>query len=366
VCGLVADLVPEALGEAAGAGAVGGGARGDRAAIARRSLDTSNAARIIRRDPRATHLPTTPPEHPLVRLLIPSSTPAVRLAFVLVIIVGATIAVVAGHGQATFRGGVQTVALYATVRDASGRLVPDLDRAAFQVLDDGRPAGITVFSNEVQPFTAAIMLDMSGSMLGRVLTVRDSARRFIDALSARDRARIGTFGVEVAISPLLTGDKAVLTRVLAEELWPGGFTPLWRATMAAMSSLGSEPGRRVILVLSDGQDSDRSDHRPGPGDVKRLAVQDAFMVYAIGFEGPGFSSELADVAEETGGGHFELKSDADIANTFARVAEELRHQYLLGFSPTVLDGKTHKVEVRIAGSGFKVRAAKSYVAKEPR
>jgi Ca-activated chloride channel homolog len=301
-----------------------------------------------------------------VRLLVQSSTPAVRLALVAAIVFGAAIAVVARQEQATFRAGVQTVALYATVRDADGRLVPDLDRGSFQVLDDGRSAAITVFSNEIQPFTVAIMLDMSNSMLWRVLTVRDSARRFIDALSARDRARIGTFGAEVAISPHLTSDKAVLARVLAEELWPGGFTPLWRATVAAMSSLDGEQGRRVVLVLSDGQDSDNFNHRPGPGDVKRLAVRGAFMVYAIGFQGPGFSHELADVAEETGGGHFELKSDADLANTFARVAEELRHQYLLGFSPTVLDGKTHTVELRIRRNGFKVRAAKSYVAREQR
>jgi len=301
-----------------------------------------------------------------VRLLVQSSTPAVRLALVAAIVFGAEIAVFARQEQATFRAGVQTVALYATVRDADGRLVPDLDRGSFQVLDDGRSAAITVFSNEIQPFTVAIMLDMSNSMLWRVLTVRDSARRFIDALSARDRARIGTFGAEVAISPHLTSDKAVLARVLAEELWPGGFTPLWRATVAAMSSLDGEQGRRVVLVLSDGQDSDNFNHRPGPGDVKRLAVRGAFMVYAIGFQGPGFSHELADVAEETGGGHFELKSDADLANTFARVAEELRHQYLLGFSPTVLDGKTHTVELRIRRNGFKVRAAKSYVAREQR
>ena len=301
-----------------------------------------------------------------MRRLVPPSTSAVRLAFVLAIVAGATIAAAARQGPATFRAGVQTVAIYATVRDGEGRLIPDLDREAFQVLDDGRPARIAVFSNEVQPFTAAIMLDMSGSMVGRLLTVRDSARRFVDALSVHDRARIGTFGAEVAISPHLTGDKAVLIRVLSEELWPGGFTPLWRATMAAMSSLDREPGRRVVVVMSDGRDSDAFDHAPGPGDVKRLAVRDAFMVYAIGFQGPGFSSELADVAEETGGGHFELTSDADLASTFARVAEELRHQYLLGFLPSALDGRTHKVEVRIPRTGFTVRAAKSYVAREQR
>ncbi len=69
------------------------------------------------------------------------------------------------------------------------------------------------------------------------------------------------------------------------------------------------------------------------------------------------------MVEETGGGHFEIKSDDDLGNTFARVAEELRHQYLLGFSPASLDGKTHRLEVQVTQPGCKVRARKSYVAQ---
>ena len=299
-----------------------------------------------------------------MRLPLPPATVG-AIVLAAVIAAGGTAArPAASPRQASFRSGVQTVAIYATVRDAGGRLVTDLGRTAFRVLDNGRPVEFSIFSNEVQPFTAVIMLDMSGSMLARVLTVRESTKRFIDAMSANDRARLGTFGAEVAISPILTNDKTVLMRVLSEEMWPGGFTPLWRATMAAMASLDGEPGRRVILVLSDGRDTDASRRSPGPDGVKRKAVRDSFMFYAIGIEGPDFANDLTDVAEETGGGHFELRSDDDIGNTFARVADELRHQYLLGFSPTVMDGKLHKLEVKVSGAGLEIRAAKSYVARE--
>jgi Ca-activated chloride channel homolog len=294
------------------------------------------------------------------------------LAVTGVIAIGLGVRPAAEPRQATFRTGVQTVAIYATVRDAGGRLVPDLDRSAFRVLDNGRPVELSVFSNEPQPFTAAILLDMSDSLEERVLLVRESTMRFIDALSDRDRARIVTFGDEVAISPILTGDKALLKRVLAEELWPGGYTPLWRALMAAMTSLDGEQGRRVLLVLSDGADTDSGPRLAKSDDVKRRVVRDAFMVYAIGIEGPEYTNVLAGAAEETGGGHFKLKSDADLGDTFSHVAEELRHQYLLGFSPTVLDGQVHKLDVQVVRTmlgmevvrnDLSVRAARSYVAR---
>jgi len=309
--------------------------------------------------------------------------------------------------QPTFRAGVRTVALYATVSDKEGRLVPDLPQDAFRILDDGRPAAITVFSNDVQPITVAIMLDMSNSMTGRVIRVRDSAERFIEAIAPGDRARLGTFGWEVAISPWLTDDKTVLRRVLHEELWPGGGTPLWRALLAAMTSLDAETGRRVVLVLTDGNDSDVTrlgTSRPTSKDVKRRAVRDAFTIYAIGMEraagsdptggasrttsggiasgvvlgqfpknqpsggvySGGLSDEIVEVVEETGGGHFELAREADLGDTFARVAEELRHQYLIGFSPAALDGKTHKLELRVTRPGCTARARKSYVAEGER
>ena len=71
---------------------------------------------------------------------------------------------------------------------------------------------------------------------------------------------------------------------------------------------------------------------------------------------------LAKIAGETGGGYFELTRAEDLASTFARVADELHRQYALGFEPSKLDDKTHKLEVKIKQPGAKARARKSYVA----
>src|SRR5436305_480828 len=157
--------------------------------------------------------------------------------------------------QPVFRGGARTVPVYATVHDQDGRLVSNLSKGDFVILDEGNPVPITTFSNDILPITVAVMLDMSVSMTGEHVRVREAALQFVDRLLPPDRVRIGTFGDEIALSPWLTGDKARLARVLREEVWPGGGTPLWSAMQAAMLSLATETGRRVVLTLSDGVDT---------------------------------------------------------------------------------------------------------------
>lgn len=250
--------------------------------------------------------------------------------------------------------------VYATVQSRDGRLVPGLTKDDFEVHDEGRPAPITVFSSDPQPITVAVLLDMSGSMESHFLRVREATRHLIDALAAGDRARIGTFGAEVALSPHLTGDKRILQRVLAEELWPGGRTPLWEAVVAAMRSLDRESGRRVVLAVTDGFDSD-----DGPvGEARRRAERDGFMIYAIGLEGSLLEEELLDLAERTGGGHFVLERNAELTAAMTRVIEELRHQYLIGFSPGVADGRMHRLQVRVNRERMSVRARRQYRAPE--
>jgi VWFA-related protein len=290
-----------------------------------------------------------------------------------------------------FRAGAQTVPVYATVRDRDGHLVPALTKSDFAVFDDGRPAVVTTFSNDVIPTTMALLLDMSTSMAGEHLRVRDAALTFVRALLSHDRVRIGTFGDEIALSPWLTSDQAVLSRVLHEEVWPGGNTPLWTAMYAGMASIAAEPGRRVVLALTDGIDTGcprmiglapvpqpmmdvapqtvASQPSPLPpircaslADVDRLSVDAEFMVYAIGMEGPGLGGGLIRLADESGGGHFELQRNDDLASTFTEVADELHHQYALGFTPVSLDGRVHSLEVRLSRSGLTARARKSYVA----
>lgn len=282
-----------------------------------------------------------------------------RLSVALVTIVAASVA--AQQPRSVFRSGARTVMVHATVRGGDGRLVPDLPREAFTVLDNGRPADVTVFSSEPQPITVTLLIDMSGSMEKHFLRVRAATREFIKALHPEDRARIGTFGDEVALSPHLTGDKALLWRIVEEETWPGGGTPLWTAAHEGMTSLEKEEGRRVVLVLSDGVDATANPAYTA-ADVESRAIKQGFMLYAIGVEGTGLDSRVKDIADYTGGGFFDLKPTDDLASTFARVVEELRHQYVLGFTPAALDGKRHRVEVKLPSGGMKARARQYYVA----
>lgn len=271
------------------------------------------------------------------------------------------------EAQRPFRSGVQTVAVYVTVNDSQGRTVPELTRDDFRVLDNGRPVDIATFSSDPQPLTVALMLDMSASMSGRFLLVREATASFVDALLPSDRAQIGTFGTEVAVSPLLTNDKRALKRVLDEEVWPGGGTPLWNAIDTAMNALAPADGRRVILVITDGSDSiSLPGMRRGFANVERRARNEGFMVFAVGMEATGLSREIVDLTTQSGGGHFELSHDADLTQAFARVTASLRNQYMIGFVPAALDGKLHTLEVRMMRPGLTARGRATYLAVAPR
>ena len=130
------------------------------------------------------------------------------------------------------------------------------------------------------------------------------------------------------------------------------------------------------MVFTDGDDTGSASSL---GKVVDRARADEVMIYAIGLEsvymgGPGRmvrtrpDGGLRKIADETGGGYFELKKTEELGPAFTRVAQELHSQYLLGFTPKNLDGKVHKLEVRSKDPGNKARARRSYVAtavKEP-
>jgi len=289
----------------------------------------------------------------------------------------------------TFRSGISTVSVYATARASDGRLVPDLTKEDFEIKDNGKPRDITVFSREIVPITVTLMLDMSGSREVQVEWARTAATALVGELLPADRARIGTFGWEIAMSPRLTGDKAYLQRVIDEEIWPGGPTPLWDSLDAAMASLDGETGRRVILLLTDGYDSYSRGPDPGqrvrPGtvaiaaqprtkfdDVRDRTNRGVFMVYAVS-AGPAVSSSgrlmgdalnvsLKMLTTETGGGFHEFETTKDAGEAMVHVAEELHHQYLLGFEPIAADGKVHRLDVRVTRPGVSAKARQTYMA----
>jgi len=374
---------------------------------------------------------------------------------------GATLAT-AQQGP-TFRTDTSAVSVYATVIDEDGRLVPNLTQADFEVYDNGKRQDMTVFSNAVQPITIVVMLDRSGSMHEYFTLVSNATGAFLDNLLPGDRVRLGSFSHRVQIDPVtFTSDADELRRILREELQPAGPTPLWNATSSALTALGREPGRRVVLLFTDGRDNpDRPEASVSYEQIQDRVEREETMVYGIGLAGecapaaeslmlasasggalfqarprPGGGSagrpgrvpvrggptarpgarmpmpggriggigrippplppvgvggiskprdprklpdptdytwssgcqgagpdpNLRTLADRAGGGYFELRGTDNLVATFARVADELHHQYLLAFAPQALDGKVHKLEVRVRNSELTVRARRTYLA----
>jgi Ca-activated chloride channel family protein len=158
---------------------------------------------------------------------------------------------------------------------------------------------------------------------------------------------------------------------MMKELDFGYPTRLFDALNFAMEQLQGEGNRKVVVVFTDGEDTAS---KIGSGEILDRARAEEVMIYAIGletemnFNGRRVRSSpdraLRRLSDETGGGHFILRvNEGDKLNeTFTRVAQELHSQYILGFTPQVLDGKVHKLEVRLKKPGLTARSRKSYVA----
>jgi Ca-activated chloride channel homolog len=258
----------------------------------------------------------------------------------------------------TFRTSVNLVVIHPSVVDGAGRHLTDLRQDEFRVFDNGVAVPVASFSSDARPFTAVMLLDMSESMAAHLWQVREGAQGFVDALLDADRLRIGSFGAEVSLSPFLTADKAILKRVLREELWPGGGTPMWSAILAAARSLREEEGRRTIIVLTDGVDSSGTD-----ADLVTRVKQENIPLSAVGLDSGGLSKDLREVVMDTGGSHRLVRRDGDLRAAFDNIAHELRHQYLIGFQPTINDGAVHTLTVTVTRPKVTVRAPRVFVAR---
>jgi VWFA-related protein len=343
-----------------------------------------------------------------------------RVAVLLTASVGVVIA--APQTQPPFTVSTRTVAVYATVTNPRGRLVPDLSRDDFTIDDNGKRQTLTLFANDIQPITVVMLLDRSGSMRANFDLVEKAAEQFVAVMLPADKARIGSFADRIQVDPRdFTSDHDELIKILRTELQPEGPTPLWNAVNVGITALLHQQGRRVILVFTDGVDAPMNfSASTSLKDVMKRAEEENVMVYAIGLAGSssvgrgsgggygrrpggggggrrgggggfggggrggfggggrgmgggprGAQSDKPDdglpkIAAATGGGYFELTSTDDLNATFTRVADELHHQYALGFTPAKLDGKMHSLDVKIAKQGLAARARKSYLATAPR
>ena len=285
-----------------------------------------------------------------------------------ILLAGTAVLATSIQDQPIFKSSVRTVPIYATVVDGSGRLVPDLERGDFTILDNGKPAELSLFSNQSQPFSAVVMLDTSASMTANLKLLNRAAEQFLMRLLPVDRAQVGAFNDKIQLSGTFTNDRDELIGAL-NDLYFGNPTRLNDGIAAGLDALKGIEGRRVVLVFTDGEDTAS---RTSFKTVLERARDEEVMVYSIGLESEFFngmrvvktrpSRDLRRISDETGGGYFELLKTVDLAPTFSRVAQELRSQYLIGVAPVALDGKVHKLDVKVNRPGMIVRARKSYLA----
>jgi Ca-activated chloride channel family protein len=285
------------------------------------------------------------------------------------LIAAALAAFVVPLGAQRIKVTTQTVPLYVTVTDSEKRLVPDLARDDFEVYDNGKLQTLTNFDNEPTPITVVVMLDTSGSMTLALDLVKDGAEQFLMRMMPQDKGMVGAFNDKIEFHPAsFTDNRDQLARAL-KDLDFGYPTRLYDAVDQSIDQLGAAEGRKTVLVFTDGDDNSS---KKGSGAVMERARLEEVMIYSIGLENEYFNGQqrvrsapdrnLRRLSEETGGGFFLLKKKDDLGPTFTRVAQELHSQYVLGFSPETLDGKIHKLEVRLKRPGLVARARKSYVA----
>ena len=293
-----------------------------------------------------------------------------------------TSAVAQPAGTATFRGGVDLVTVSAVVRDHKGRVVTDLIRSDFELLDTGERRAITDFRSERAGVSVALLFDASGSMqvAAKMEAARQAARQVLAWLKPGED-ELGIYSFDSGIRQLQPfssyREDAALERSMV-GIEPFGMTSLNDAIAATAKELAARPyAHRAVIVLTDGVDNNS---RLSPGEVSGIASSIDVPVYILAvvspLDQPGAASavsserpvpvgDLADLARWTGGEFFVSSVPAQTSVAARQIVEELRHQYVLAFEPASRPG-WHPLEVRARGKQLVVRARSGYMAAQPR
>jgi Ca-activated chloride channel family protein len=268
--------------------------------------------------------------------------------------------------QPTFRGGTRVVPVWATVRDGNGAFELDLTKDDFEVRDNGKLQTIEQFTREAQPLSVVVVIDGSSSMMPVFESVLDGVDQIVIRLMPGDEGRIASFADLTRMSPAFTTNRDELLDYLRDQfnIRMANTTRLWDALADAVYAVGQRKGRRrVVVVFTDGDDTSSATTE---SHVAQMAGDSDTIIYALavwnGAPGGRPNPRIEALATQTGGGFYELHQNDDMNSTATTIAEELHNQYVLGFSPAALDGKEHKLEVKVTRPKMLVRARKSYVA----
>ncbi len=267
-------------------------------------------------------------------------------------------ATASGRPAGQFTSRVSLVEVYATVTDSAGRLVKGLTADDFVVEEDGVPRRIQAFAAGTFPLSVAVGVDRSFSMSDRGLAAAVTATRtFSERLTPDDQLMIIGIGSETEVLAPLSNDRGVARRAL-ERLARWGTTPLFDAVIQAIDAVQPAPGRRALILLSDGEDRYS---RASADEVIAYARQHDVLVYPVSL-GDSQEKVWTEVAAVSGGRAYAIRNHRDLDATLTAIADELRGQYLIGYPPG--DGRDgwRAIRVRVNRPAVHVRARDGYLA----
>src|SRR5690348_12490100 len=235
--------------------------------------------------------------------------------------------ILAQDSLGTIKVDVRLVEVYATVLDNHGGFVDGLKVDNFQILEDGHPQKISIFENDADSLSCAILLDTTGSMRDALPRVRNSVVKLIDELGERDSVAIFTFDQQLAVRQDFTTDKDAAKRAVLRTRAQGS-TALFDAISEASEELAKRRGKKALIVFTDG--ADNSSLLTADGAIAQ-ARKVGIPLYAIAEGEATHSSELGKVlnelSENTGGVAYRVKKADEIEEIFQTIASNLRHLY---------------------------------------
>jgi len=306
-----------------------------------------------------------------------------------------------------------------SVLDRHGRFIPDLSREDFTVFENGVEQSIAYFEPADKPFTVALLLDTSPSTHFHLWEIKEAAIAFAKQLRPQDRVLIVSFNDQVLLLTEVTNDPNIINSVIIQNATTGTATRLYDAVQLVINErLNKIKGRKAIVLFTDGVDT-ASYMATYESTIRGVDELDA-LIYPIQYDTtdylramqgggsvtvvtsksnwpfPGRSSSqttyptstnggvplpgatqadydranqyLGELAEKTAGRLYKANTTAELAEAFARIAEELRRQYTLGYYPQAAgaeSGERHQIKVRVKRPNLAVRARDSYLRSAP-
>ncbi|MEW6322440.1 MAG: VWA domain-containing protein [Acidobacteriota bacterium] len=258
---------------------------------------------------------------------------------------------------------VEVVQITAVVQDR-GRFVKGLEPSAFRLLEDGRPQTITHFSAEGSPLEIVVAIDVSQSMTESMPQLKNAVRTFLTALGPDDQVTLAAFNDNLFTLARRETNAAQRLRAV-DRLAPWGGTALYDVIVRGVQQLSSRPGRRVLVVFSDGDD--KTSHASLEGVEAAVRASDAilFMVaLGQGARDQRLKTRVHDLVELSGGRALFVEKSDRLGEAFGEIVEELSNQYLIGYESSNAghDGSWREIRIEVPGTGYQVRARQGYRA----